>query len=302
MLQAAQRGFSSPGLHAPCYPVLGDHDLLVQGVVPPDDAIQAIAIGSRAVWALPPRLRIPSGATLGKAESPDGGVDPALVRYLIAAAQAAPSVRVPADQRRRQLDAGQMLAGLRAASRGAGAGPRLDYTFDVGDRLRVIVLDLVRRGGGSGGLVSAGQPEWLRRQLRRARARWVIVTSHQPITTAEGGARLLAVLDRAPRVVAALWGHTHRNTISPRPSPAGGYWLIATASLIDYPQQARSLRFFETAAGGMALQTWVLDHVGGGLGTVSRELSYLDAQGGRPQGFSGSHLDRNVTLYKSAPH
>jgi hypothetical protein len=26
-------------------------------------------------------------------------------------------------------------------------------------------------------------------------------------------------------------------------------------------------------------------------------LSYLDAQGGRPQGFAGDHLDRNVALY-----
>ncbi len=43
----------------------------------------------------------------------------------------------------------------------------------------------------------------------------------------------------------------------------------------------------------------MLDHVPGGLGDVSRELSYLDAQGGRPQGFAGGPLDRNVTLYKA---
>jgi 3',5'-cyclic AMP phosphodiesterase CpdA len=301
MLQQAQHGFASPGLHAPWLPVLGDHDLLVQGVVPPDAEIRAIATGSRSVWALPSRLRIPSGASLGRAESPDGGIDPSLVRYLIAAARAAPSVRVPMDAGRRQVGAEMMLARLRSASGSGGSGPLLDYTFDVGDRLRVIVLDLVRRAGGSGGLVSAGQPRWLRRQLRRAGRRWVIVTSHQPITTAEGGDALLAVLDRSPQVVAALWGHTHRNSVVARRSPAGGYWLIGTASLIDYPQQARALRLFETVGGGVALQTWMLDHVGGGLGDISRELSYLDAQGGRPQGFIGGHLDRNVTLYKAPP-
>jgi hypothetical protein len=236
---------------------------------------------------------------LGSAESPDGVVDPGLVRYLIATARAAPSVRVPPDEGRRQLSPAEALARLRAASGTGGRGPLLDYTFDVGERLRVIVLDLVRRGGGSGGLVSPGQPEWLRRELRRAGSRWVIVTSHQPITTATGGSALLAVLDRAPRVVAALWGHTHRNSIVPRLSPAGGYWLIATASLIDYPQEARTLRLFETVNGGVAIQTWMLDHVGGGLGDISRELSYLDAQGGRPQGFIGGPLDRNVTLYKA---
>jgi hypothetical protein len=42
----------------------------------------------------------------------------------------------------------------------------------------------------------------------------------------------------------------------------------------------------------------MLDHVfPGDLGKVSRELSYLDAQGGRPNDFKGTRLDRNVTLY-----
>jgi hypothetical protein len=45
----------------------------------------------------------------------------------------------------------------------------------------------------------------------------------------------------------------------------------------------------------------MLDHVFlGRLGTISRQLAYLDAQGGRPQGFIGGRLDRNVTLYRAA--
>jgi hypothetical protein len=47
----------------------------------------------------------------------------------------------------------------------------------------------------------------------------------------------------------------------------------------------------------------MIDHVPGGvrgLGDISRELAYLDAQGGRPQGFAGGRLDRNVTLYRRA--
>ena len=43
----------------------------------------------------------------------------------------------------------------------------------------------------------------------------------------------------------------------------------------------------------------MLDHVfPGPLGTISRELAYLDAQGGRPGGFAGTRLDRNVRLYR----
>jgi hypothetical protein len=44
----------------------------------------------------------------------------------------------------------------------------------------------------------------------------------------------------------------------------------------------------------------MLDHVGR-LGAISRELSYIDAEGGRPGRFAGVHTDRNVTLYRRAP-
>ena len=102
-------------------------------------------------------------------------------------------------------------------------------------------------------------------------------------------------------MIAALSGHTHRNLIEPRVTAAGGYWLISTASLIDYPQQARALRVLADAGGGVAIQTWMLDHAfPGDLGTISRQLAYLDAQGGRPKGFAGGRLDRNVTLYRAA--
>ncbi len=101
-------------------------------------------------------------------------------------------------------------------------------------------------------------------------------------------------------MIAAISGHIHRNRIVARPTPAGGYWLISTASLIDYPQQARALRVLATENGGVAIETWMLDHVlPGELGTISRQLAYLDAQGGRPQGFAGDRLDRNVTLYRA---
>jgi hypothetical protein len=127
----------------------------------------------------------------------------------------------------------------------------------------------------------------------------VLAVSHQPLASSDGGDRLLALLDRHPRVIAALAGHTHRNQIEPRQTASGGYWLINTASLIDYPQQARALRVLSTAGGGVAIQTWMLDHTfPGRLGTISRQLAYLDAQGGRPQGFAGSPVDRNVILYR----
>jgi hypothetical protein len=186
----------------------------------------------------------------------------------------------------------RLLGGQRRSS--------LDYHADIGNGLRLVVLDLARRGGGSGGLVRPEQPPWLAKELTAAGNRWIIVASHQPLTSSEGGDQLLALLDQHPNVIAAISGHIHRNRIESRQTQAGGYWMINTASLIDYPQQARALKVFATKGGGVAIQTWMLDHAfPGELGTISRQLAYLDAQGGRPKNLQGDRLDRNVTLYRA---
>jgi hypothetical protein len=227
--------------------------------------------------------------------SPDGPPLPGLVQQFLARALEGPTVRVPPDPARRQMDPAEVLTALRP-----GTSASLDYSVDVGRDLRLIVLDLARRAGGSGGLVRPDQPGWLASQLDGATAgpsaggRYVIVVSHQPLASSEGGESILSLLDGHPSVIAALAGHTHRNSIEPR----GHYWLINTASLIDYPQQARALRIVRTAGGGVAIQTWMLDHTGSELGAISRQLAYLDAQGGRPKRFAGGRLDRNVTLYR----
>ena len=290
LLSHAVRPFRSPGLKAPVYPVLGDHDILVAGELAPTDTTRALAVGDQALWELPPGLSLPPGMQLTAGGSPDGPPRPGLVDQFLAQALAGPKVRVPPDPARREMDAREVVTLLRAA-----ATPTLDYHVDVGRELRLIVLDLARRAGGSGGLVRPYQPGWLASQLDGAAAagRWTIVVSHQPLASCEGGDQLLALLDAHPHVIAALAGHTHRNSIEPR----SHYWLINTASLIDFPQQARALRVVRTTGGAVAIQTWMLDHTGE-LPAISRQLAYLDAQGGRPNGFAGGRLDGNVTLYR----
>ena len=233
LLRHAVRPLRSPGLGTRCCPVLGDHDILVAGELPPSTTTQALALGDRAVWELPPGLTT-GGAIIAAGSTADGPPDPGLVSLLFERAQAAPKVQVPADASRRQLDVTEAVDRLRRTSGLTRTGSRpLDYHLDVGDRLRLLVLDLARRDGGSGGLVRPEQPAWLETQLRSAGERWVIVVSHQPLESSEGGANLLALLDQHPQVVGALSGHTHRNRVTAR----HGYWLISTASLIDYPQQ-----------------------------------------------------------------
>jgi 3',5'-cyclic AMP phosphodiesterase CpdA len=297
LLSRAARPFASVGVGAPVYPVLGDHDILVAGEIVPTAETRALAVGDEALWELPPGLTVPAGTSLTAGGSPDGPPLPGLVNQFLARALAGPKVRVPADSRRQEMDAHEVVTRLRASARSS-----LDYAVQIERELRLIVLDLARRAGGSGGLVRPDQPGWLASQLRDGGGAgdgpWVIVVSHQPLASSEGGDQLLSLLDANPRVIAALSGHTHRNLIQPR----GHYWLISTASLIDYPQQARALRVLRTAGGGVAIQTWMLDHTGpGDLGAISRQLAYVDAQGGRPQGFVGGRLDRNVTLYGAPP-
>jgi 3',5'-cyclic AMP phosphodiesterase CpdA len=308
LLREAVRAFTARGIGTPWHPVLGDHDILVAGEIAPTAQTQTLALGDEALWELPAGLQLPNRGELVPGSSPDGPPKPELVDKFLAQALAGPKVRVPADPRRAEMDAAEVVERLRRAggkplltSHSPGLSGRLDYHADVGAELRLIVIDLTRRGGGSGGLVGPDQPAWLEAELAAAGQRYVIAVSHQPLATSEGGDRLLALLDRDPRVIAALSGHTHRNLIVPRPTPAGGYWLISTASLIDYPQQARALEIVSTAGGGVAVHTWMLDHVfPGKLGAVSRQLAYLDAQGGRPKGFAGTRRDRNVTLYRAS--
>jgi hypothetical protein len=310
LLRDAVRRFHSPGVRAPVYPVLGDHDALVAGTLLPTGLTRALAIGDRALWHLPRGLTIPARLRSARSTAPDGPPDPVAVDELLAQALRGPLVRVPPDAGRRELSFGEVISRLYATGgRGTARrpGPRLDYTLDVGPRVRLVVLDIVRRDGGSGGAIDPAQPAWLAQQLTAAGNRWVIVVTHQPIASSVAGNALFAVMDRAPRVVAALNGHTHRNEIVARPTASGGYWLITTASLIDYPQQARALTVQATRGGGVAIRTWMLDHVDDvsaaspGLGRVSRQLAYLDAQGGRPEGLAGSPRDRNVILHRVAP-
>jgi len=287
LMAAAERPFTSPGSPAPWYPVLGNHDVLVQGILGADATTQRAATGDRALWEPPRGLALPHT---------EAALTPAILAQLLARAD----VRVAPDARRRELTATQTIDRLiRASGHGAAPGGYLDYTFDMGPDVRAVVLDLVRRDRGSGGIVRPAQLAFLRSALAAAGRRWVVVFTPSQLERVQNGAAALALLDRDPHVLATIGGDTHKNRVAPRRTPAGGFWEITTSSLIDYPQQARAFAIRATRGGGAEIDTWMLDHPAStGLPAISRELSYLDAQGGRPAREAGGRLDRNVRLYK----
>jgi metallophosphoesterase (TIGR03767 family) len=289
LLRRAERPFVSPGLRAPWYPVVGNHDLLVQGNLAPTPLTEAIATGGRKLITLSARAR---------REARSRRLAPSLVRALLARGLPGRSAIVPPDPRRRELSAAAMLASLRKASGHGGTGRLLDYGFQLGSHVRGLVLDTIRRRAGASGLVRPRQLRWLAAALRAAGDEPVVVFSHTPLISATGGSAALALLDRDPHVVAAVSGDTHRNSITSRRTAAGGYWLIGTSSLLDYPQQARAFELDRTADGGFVLETWMVDHdPSAGLAAISRQLAYLDYQGGRPQRLAGARSDRNARLY-----
>ncbi|HEX8102756.1 MAG TPA: hypothetical protein VF533_09100 [Solirubrobacteraceae bacterium] len=287
LLAAAQRPFRSPGLGVPWLPVVGNHDAARQGYVAASARTDAIATGTRLTTTLDPEFRPPAP------EDVQAGLD-----ELLDAGVPGRAMTVPADPGRAALRPEELVAAL-GRGRRLRAPDRLDYVFDLGPRVRGIVLDTVARGAsGSGGEILPKQVAWLREQLAAAGERDVVVFSHNRLDSVErGGAAAVAALDASGAVVANVAGDVHRNRIRPRRTPAGGYWVIETSSLADFPMQARMLRLRETAGGGRVLETWMVDQDGRGLAGPARELAYLDSQGGRPRGFAGGRGDRNVRLF-----
>jgi 3',5'-cyclic AMP phosphodiesterase CpdA len=299
LLERAVAAVKSDGLSAAWWPVLGNHDVLVQGELAASDTVTAVATGDRMVSPSIEALR-------GLAS--DGALDHGSVDALLRAGIPGTTLRVAPDPRRAHLSAREAVARLVAAAPGSfrpRAG-RLDYAFGLRSDVQVVVLDLVRRRAGSDGVVTASTLEFLAEALEAAGDRHVIVACHQPLDAVTAGAEaVLALLDADPRVVAVLAGHTHRNSIEPRRSRAGGYWLITTASIVDFPQQWRALRLVATSGGGVAIETWLVDHAGRpndehDIAGIARDLAFLDPQGGRPARAAGPLRARNVRLHLPA--
>jgi hypothetical protein len=303
LLAEAQHRFVAPGLRAPWFPLVSNHDILVQGVVRADARLRAIAVGSS-------KLTAPSSAALALARS--RGIDRRAIVKLLESGQAGRSIRVQPDPARSPMSPAESVRRIAAA---AGLDPHegllgsglLTYARSVAPGVELIALDTADRAGGSRGILPRREVAWLAAELRAHVGQHLLIASPTPLEDTRGGGAAFALLDRTPGVVAVLAGDTHRSLITPRRTPSGGYWLVRAPSLADYPQQARAFRLVQLQDGRVALETWMLDHAGDarlpgylGLAGISRDLAFLDFQGGRPRMLTGTRSDRNARLY--LPH
>jgi len=334
LIAAALRPFDVPGLRLPWLTAFGNHDGLLQGRAAFDPGTAAHTVGGRKATALPPGpvadiVTRPLELLTGPSRDivPDPGRRP-FTRAEYAAAH---------------RDVGGAPHGHGFGASHDDDGPAA-YVHDT-EHVRIITLDTTNPGGYQHGSIGPRQLAWLEDRLREvhgrhldvdgrwvrtsAQDRLVVICSHHGTTTLTNTVdaagpdevdpdlpRLLAdaltaVLHRYPNVVAWLSGHVHRHQVRAHPGPTGGFWEIVTASVMEWPSQARSLDLVDNADGTLSIVSTLLDHDApvrpAGTATVlelaawHRELAVNDPTSVAGSGAVGTPLDRNVELLVPDP-
>jgi metallophosphoesterase (TIGR03767 family) len=299
-LQRASSELVSPGVGLPWTSVAGNHDLLRQGTALPDPDIEAIAVGAAKT------LRRPDGL------APN---DP-LARFVTHPADFSRGItrQVAALQARRALSRQEWIAAHIA--RGAVGYSAHHAHTGVGDtvieteHVQLILLDTNHPAGDYQGSVGVAQLAWLEERLAevdRQPGRLAMLASHHgavSLTNTLGddpdrklGAALTAVLHRHRCVAAWLVGHRHLHRITPHPGPSGGFWEIATASLIDWPSQARAVELMRHRDGQLEIVCTLMNHGApeGSLAHLHHALARRGA-GGAALHMQGQPQDGDVRL------
>ena len=170
--------------------------------------------------------------------------------------------------------------------------------------IRFYVLETSRAAGKALGHVEKDQLSWLKKELAHHPRYLGVVVSHHPIgRIEEGREELQNLLMEHPQVVALVCGHEHSHRIqafkNPR-KPGLGFWQIQTGSLIDYPQQGRILEIYDRGNGTGAIRTFVFNQQADGQLGKNARASFRSSAGERFDG-SGSSEDRNVELIFPMP-
>jgi len=296
LLEAAIRPFVASGIGLAWYSAYGNHDGLLQGNAPQNDALQAIATGPLKVVSRP-------GLTTGDLQSGFDRLDPTV----LAAALSGPGRPVTADPDRAFVSPVEWiqahLDSATAARAGGGHGYTQDnldagtlyYTFPIAEEILGICLDTINRGGYAEGSIGRNQFDWVAARLAEVHARHhddagnevatgnddrlVILFSHHNLATMDNpsvgpaetdldrvmGPEVEAMLHRYPNVIAWVNGHSHVNRVWARPDPtgrSGGFWEVNTAAHCDWPLHARIVEVVDNADGTLSIFGTLVEHAG----------------------------------------
>lgn len=294
--------FFAPGLPAniPYYVAVGNHDVLVQGNIPPlfRETYNSIARKIKEELTVPDAVGNWSNAILTPSAVPP---DPH---------QFKPG-NVIADSNRRHFVGREFIAThtQQVTSRPVFGFPKnlpsTDYGYysfypKSGLPLRMIVLDTALRLGTAMGAIHESQyKNFLIPQLEDAKNKneLVVIISHHPSSTIKtlpvGRKEMLSHYQRSselyeimsqclvgfendnshisrtqfedtlksyPNVILHLAGHRHCHEIRQVGEPGHGYWEIQTSSLLNYPQQSRLVEIVNEGSQIGAIHTTIVDH------------------------------------------
>jgi metallophosphoesterase (TIGR03767 family) len=303
LLDEAMQPLQSEGLRLPWLGCYGNHELVCQGVGVVTPQLAKAMTGSWKPVGPPPDL------------DPDRAIE--LFTDHPEAYMTGEVTEVPPDPERRSI-AREEFVEAHVRSGGHGFADSSYYVCDKG-QVRCITLDTVCDAGGADGSIVARQLHWLERRLEevhssfrsrdggmvktRNQDRYVVVLSHHgsaTLSNPRGEQRadeLLDLLHRFGNVVLWLNGHIHMNRITAHET----FWEVTTASIVDWPSQARVVELYTTAGGALAIGCTMLDHDGAGLAGLHRELAANVPFRGFDSIAAGDPEDRNVVLLLPRP-
>jgi metallophosphoesterase (TIGR03767 family) len=323
LIERARLPFDSAGLHHPWLSVHGNHDSLLQGVVAPTTELESLAVGDERITGFAPGqspLEIRHGVP---------GIGPA--KYIHT--DQSPRENVTTDHRRTFTKSGEFAKQhLASSSLPAGHGFTQEHVEDkiayfshhIGE-IVMLALDTVNPHGGFEGSIDDTQLLWLKNQIQKYNDRYIIFASHHPARTIINdftppgeqrrilGPEILAIAHESENVIAWINGHEHANELILNVGPQGQVLPeINTASLIDWPQQARVLEFArDNENGSLYIASTVVNHEGlvdpdlsrldlHDIAGISRLLAFNDYQRRDPftsmHRMEGNRADRNFVL------
>jgi metallophosphoesterase (TIGR03767 family) len=343
LLDQAMAPFSAKGLALPWLSCFGNHEALILGTAVPTDAYRLAVTGSRK--AVGPPSGLTSDLEVAKADflehpehflsGPGREVEADAERQIIGRAEF-----VAAHLRAGGLPEGHGFDHENLAASTAYA------VYDDVEAVRVVLLDSTNLDGYYEGSIGRRQFAWLEDRLVEAHSRFrasdgrevrthntdriVVLASHHGLATLTNsrqhpggfeddqprvlGPEIRALLHRFGNVVLWLNGHRHLNEIVYWSSPyddGTGIWEVSTASMADWPCQARVVELVAGRNGSLSMLSTMVDHDAPAspdeaheierLASLHRELAANVPGAGYDSALAGTPDDRNVELISKLP-